>query len=120
MAQTKGYLPCFSRYSKKDFPIDDIYSQQCYIDKLKNLLSALVTTVSPFDLSRQHGIGKEIQPIRPDSKEGQRLIAKFAFEYQLYRIDYGDTPFRIIFGLSNIERYAYIFAVDTKHQTYKK
>ncbi len=95
-----------------------MYAESNSVEKVKRLLSALIDTENPVDLSRKNGVGKEIQPIRPDSSEGNRLIKQCGFEYNLYRIDYGNTPFRIIFGLSNVDRLAYIFGIDTTHQTF--
>jgi hypothetical protein len=81
-------------------------------------MSALIDSNSPLSL-KEKGIGKDIQTIRPNSGEGRRIIALCHFEFtNLYRIDYGNTPFRIVFGLSNEDRMAYIFMFDTSHETF--
>jgi len=114
----QGFLPCFSRYKHSYFPIVNIYQKASYVTKVKTLISALIDSPSILSL-KQNGIGKDIQTIRPTSAESKRLISLFEFDYDIYRIDYGDNPFRIIFGLSNIKREAYILAIDTTHSTYR-
>lgn len=115
----RGFMPCFSMYRESDFPIINVYCDNPTIDKVKKLINALIDSENPFTITRDYGIGKEIQPIRPDSGEGKRLIKLFSFHNQIYRIDYGNVPFRVIFGISNTDRMAYILAFDTKHDTYK-
>ena len=117
MSCKRGFLPCFSQYLSKDFPIEKLYDQSQFIEKTKQLLSNLIDCESPLDL-KNRGIGKEIQTIRPDSSESIRIINMCSFPKNLYRIDYGNNPFRIVFGLSNTDRLAYIFAFDTTHSTY--
>lgn len=114
----RGFLPCFSKYRHQDFPIENLYTRSGYVDKLKHLVSSLLDAKSPFEIKQ--AIGQEVQVIRPDDKESKRLIKLFALPCQLYRIDYGNTPFRILFGLSPENREAYIVAIDTNHSTYAR
>lgn len=114
----QGYLPCFSCYKYDKYPIEDLYQQPSNVDKLGKLLSSLLRTANPYLLTQDCGIGKEIQPIRPDSAEGKRIIAEAGTHLNLYRIDYGKTPFRIVFAIQNKPRIAYIIMIDTKHQTF--
>lgn len=115
----RGFLPCFSQYLFDDFPSERLYQYPQFVEKVKNLLSNLVDSKGPFDLKNK-GIGKEIQTIRPNDSESKWIINKCSFPHNLYRIDYGNNPFRIIFGLSNENRIAFIFAFDTDHSTYSK
>jgi len=113
----QGYLPCFSEYRHSEYPIENLYQSSSNVEKLKKLVSAFIDTPNPKDLCRSIG-RHDIQPIRPDSSEGKRLIGQFSLPENLYRIDYGNTPFRIIFSLSNKDRLAKILAIDTKHDTF--
>lgn len=115
MPNNIGFLPCFSCYRHKCYPIGDFYQTPSYITKVKNLLSALVDSVSPRELKQQ--IGQIIKPVRPNSKEEKRIISLCSTTDQLYRIDYGNNPFRIVFSLSNRERLAYIHIIDVTHNT---
>jgi len=116
---SRGFLPCFSKYRHQNFPIENLYTKNVYVNKLKHLVSCLIDSKSPLEIKQS--IGQEVQVIRPTDKESKRLISLFDLPLcQLYRIDYGNTPFRIMFGLSNPNREAYIVAIDTKHLTYKR
>lgn len=82
-------------------------------------MSDFIDSSSPQELHNQ-GVGKGgISVIRPESKETKKLIKQFSFPFQIYRIDYGDTKFRVIFGLSSSDgkRIAYVLAFDMNHET---
>jgi hypothetical protein len=112
-----GFLPCFSKYRFDSYPYEKLYNNNAAVNKVKLLMSAFIDSNSPSSLHTQ--IGKEVQVIRPDSKKTKELIKFFGFPYDIYRIDYGDTPFRLIFGLENdnSKRLAYILAFDMTHKT---
>lgn len=113
-----GFLPCFSKYRHKEYPVKDFYQKSSYVEKAKVLVSAFITSTDPFTLKQALG-NHDIQTVRPNSSEGKRIINMCASpECEIHRIDYGNNPFRIIFGLSKNDRNAYIFAVDTKHKTF--
>lgn len=116
-----GYLPCFSLYNYAHFPCEKLYSNASAVGKVKQLVSAFVDCRDPRELHFNAGIGKGgIEPIRPDSKEGKRLIGLFAVPFQMYRIDYGDTKFKVIFGysISGGKRLAHVLAFDMDHETF--
>jgi hypothetical protein len=114
----RGFLPSFEFYLFDKYPIDNLYANSVFFTKLQQLLNALLIIENPFLLTSQYAIGKEIQPIRPGSQESKNIINETGYPYQLYRIDYGNTPFRIIFGIENKNRIAHIVIIDTKHKTY--
>lgn len=114
----RGYLPCFSDYKHSHYPIEKLYQDDTHVNKVKTLFSALIDSKSMLDL-KSKGVGADIQPIRPTSKEGKRLIKQFSCPNNLFRIDYGKNTFRIILGLSNEERLALFYAFDTEHSTFK-
>jgi hypothetical protein len=96
-----------------------LYNNNAAVNKVKLLMSAFIDSNSPQALSKQ-GIGKGgIKVIRPIGREAKELIKSFSFPYDIYRIDYGDTRFRIIFGLDNDndKKIAYILAFDMTHST---
>lgn len=113
-----GFLPCFSEYKHSEFPTSYVYDKASDVEKVKRLMSCLVDSCSPHEIKLN--IGQKIQTIRPDSKESKRIIQMFSYSGEIYRIDYGNTPFRILFGLSHGNRMAHILAFDTKHSTYAK
>ena len=58
--------------------------------------------------------GKSIVPIRPTDAESKRIIAQADYPGQIYRIDYGNTPLRILFGIQNEPRIIHLLMVDTR------
>ena len=113
----RGFLPCFSAYLTKKYPFSDFYANDVYIGKVKILLSAFVDSTTPLELKEKLG-GKMVTPIRPGDSESERILKNCQSVHPLYRIDYGDNPFRIVFGLSNLEGLAYVYIIDTTHDTY--
>jgi hypothetical protein len=119
-----GFLPCFSKYRFDRYPCNEVYNSPSIVNKVKQLLAAFVDSDNPQRQLRQnYGIGKGgIQAIRPDdSKEARDLIKFFAFQYQIFRIDYGDSEFKVIFGLGKEsgKRLVYILAFDVHHDTFR-
>lgn len=113
-----GFLPCFSRYRHKEYPIKNFYARDSHLEKVKKLVSAFLSSTDPLRLKQNLG-SYDIQTVRPDSSDGRKIIKMCASpDCEIHRIDYGDTSFKIVFGLSKGERNAYIFAVDTTHATY--
>lgn len=116
-----GFLPCFSRYRHKDCPIQNIYQKNSYIEKVKNLVAHLLSC--PDQLALKELGGYDIQTVKPDSAEGKRIlsICDCSDCNAILRIDYGNSPFKIILGLSNLgkSKNAYIFMIDTIHDTYR-
>ncbi len=118
MFNKMGFLPCFSRYRFKEYPPINFYQRDSYLQKVKNLVSAFLSSSDPLSLKESIG-GHDVQTIRPDSAESKRIIASCGSpECAIYRIDYGNSPFKIVFGLANEKRCAYVFIVDTTHNTY--
>jgi len=114
----RGFLPCFSNYKYSHFPVEKLYLDDTHVIKVKNLISALIDSESLLEL-KSKGVGADIQPVRPNSKEGKRLVNLFGYEKNLFRVDYGKSAFKIIFGLSNDDRMAFFFAFDIDHSTFK-
>lgn len=110
-----GFFPCFSQYIHKECPLAEIFDEASYIRRVKDLMSALIDSKSPQEL--HHNIGSHgVSPIRPDSRDGKKIIGMIGFPETLLKIDYGNNPFRIYLGLSSVDRMAYIFLIDTKHR----
>lgn len=113
-----GFLPCFSRYLHKKYPVKDLYQKDALVKKLQVLVSAFISSPDQLSLKEQIG-GHQIQTIRPDSQESIKIIRLCnSSDCSIHRVDYGNTPFRIVFGLSNTDRNAFIFMIDPNHKTY--
>lgn len=114
----RGFLPDFSKYLFKDFPIENTYNSKPLIDKLQRLISALLTTINPAQDLQNNGLCKKIELMRPSTDK--KFISKANFvEGNIYYAAYGNNPYRIIFRIDSSSRIAYFLALDTKHQIRK-
>ena len=114
----RGFLPDFSRYLFKDYPIDDAYQNKDLITKLKNLVSELLTTQNPAQDLQNNGLCRKLELMRPSTDK--KFLNKCAFpEGNIYYAAYGNNPYRIVFGIDTNQRIAYFFALDTCHSIRK-
>jgi hypothetical protein len=119
VAGIEGFLPCFSHYVFDKYPVSGLFQNSVYMDRLRALLSCALDAQNPCRLSADHGIGKAIKPIRSGDAESDRIIREIDYPYQMYRIDYGDNPFRIVFGFTSTpHRVLHVLAIDVGHSTY--
>lgn len=119
-AVTKGFLPDFSKYLFKDYPIDNAFNCSQLINKLKRLVSELITTQNPAHDLPTNGCCKKLEKMIPSDKKERAFIQKCNFDDgQIYYAAYGDNPYRIVFGIDSNRRIAYFFALDTTHSIRK-
>lgn len=115
---TRGFLPDFSKYLFKDFPIETAYACNPAIQKLKHLVSELLTTKNPAQDLQNNGLCKKLEKMTP--QQDRKFIQKCGFvDGQLYYAAYGRNPYRIILGIDTNQRIAYFFAIDTTHSVRK-
>ena len=116
----RGFLPSFSRYLFKDYPIAEAYTNSALIEKLRRLLFELPVTINPAFELRQKQCCKKLEKFTPSDRLERAFIAKCDFpEGQIYYAAYGDCPYRIVFGIDSNERIAYFFALDKNHSVRK-
>ncbi len=113
-----GFVPCFRHYRFDRYPIDAALADRTCRRKLAALLTGMLEAQGVGDLCQRFGVGKSIVPIRPTDAESKRIIAQADYPGQIYRIDYGNTPLRILFGIQNEPRIIHLLMVDTQHETY--
>lgn len=114
----RGFLPCFSRYLEKNYPLEDFYRNDIFVGKVSIFLQKIIQINSMADLRRQNVV-KDAFKITPDQGiESKRIIKICNFEQDLYRADWGDCPYRMVFGLDNTNRRCHIFILDATHDTY--
>lgn len=115
----RGFLPCFSRHKDNRFPLVEFYANSVFITKLECFLSAVVTSPSTQILeSKIHAKGG-IQTIDPvGNKDDRELCQMLGWQSgKVYRVDYGDSAYKLLFGLDNEEQRCYVLALDTNHLT---
>lgn len=113
-----GYLPCFSQHLDSRYPLDDFYRNKAFIAKVAHFLSVVVTAEGVHQL-KNLSAAKDIAKVKPDSLSGKNIIQACRFaEGELYRADWGNCPYRLVFGLDTKDRRCYIFMLDAKHKTH--
>lgn len=115
---TRGFLPDFSRYLFKEYPIETAYQNRILIDKLKRLVSELLTTINPAQDLQNNNLCKKLEQLKPETD--RKFLNKCAFpEGKVYYAAFGNNPYRIIFGIDTNQRIAYFFALDNCHSVRK-
>jgi hypothetical protein len=119
MSGSNGFLPCFSRHKDGHFPITSFYANSIFVGKVEVFLTAIVTSPTTQVLRDKIHPKGGIQPIDPlGNKDDRALCQKLGWQdSKVYRVDYGDNSFRLLFGLDNTDRRCHILALDTNHDT---
>jgi mRNA-degrading endonuclease RelE of RelBE toxin-antitoxin system len=117
--ETKGYLPCFSKHKDKEFDPNAFYGNKAFVSKLKKFLYEIIESPNIRELNKAIQAKGGIQQIDPNgNKSDKELCQKLGWvESKVYRVDYGNIPYRLLFGLDNSTRRCYILALDANHQT---
>ena len=115
---TRGFLPDFSKYLSKDYPIEAAYQNRILIDKLKRLVSELLTTINPAQDLQNNSLCKKLELLKPETD--RNFLNKCDFpEGKVYYATFGNNPYRIVFGIDTNQRIAYFFALDNCHSIRK-
>lgn len=119
MSGVSGFLPCFSKHKDKQYSLDEFYTNPTFVSKVECFLQAILTSPSTQSLSEKIHAKGGIQPIDPLGNKDDRILCQTLGwqSSKVYRIDYGDNSFRLLFGLDNSERRCHILALDSKHKT---
>ena len=117
--QLSGFLPCFSKHVDNKFTIDLFYSNQVFVGKVREFMHAIVASPNTQSLNELIHAKGGIQPIDPmGNSDDKKLCQELGWQgSKVYRVDYGNNPYRLLFGLDNVEKRCYILALDTTHQT---
>lgn len=115
----RGFLPCFSKHVDHKFTIDIFYGNHVFVNKVQEFMHAIVVSPSTQALNELIHAKGGIQAIDPiGNSDDKALCQSLGWQSsKVYRVDYGDNAYRLLFGLDNQEKRCYILALDTTHQT---
>ena len=116
-----GFLPCFSKHVDGKFTLETFYENKVFVGKVREFMQAILVSPSTQILNQHIHAKGGIQPIDPIGNAADRELCQ-SLGWQsskVYRVDYGNNPYRLLFGLDNVEKRCYILALDTTHQTRK-
>lgn len=114
-----GFLPCFSKHVDGKFTLETFYGNKVFVGKVREFMQAILVSPSTQILNQYIHAKGGIQPIDPIGNAADRELCQ-SLGWQsskVYRVDYGNNPYRLLFGLDNVEKRCYILALDTTHQT---
>ncbi|MBR2994425.1 hypothetical protein IKF32_00705 [Candidatus Saccharibacteria bacterium] len=117
---TVGFLPDFSLYLKKYYPINKVYSKPVFIKKLGDILKEIITEENPsFELQKKGFCSKfEKMDPRQDKEFFTRLagIGEKAATIHPYYSSFGNNGYGIAVYLDPVNRHAYFLALDVEHR----
>lgn len=119
MAGKRGYLPCFSKHNDKKYHLKEFYENSSFVSKVAEFLKVIVDCEDVMSLKNKIAAKGGIASIDPRGNKSDRKLCE-SLEWtgsKVYRVDYGDTPYRLCFGLDREKKRCYILALDAKHQT---
>lgn len=112
----RGFLPDFSKYLEKDYPIEEAYKCKPLIDKLSKLLSILPTMANPVRELKESGVCRKIEKLGTGPSKERTFIDKCKFSLgPIYYLAFGNNPYRVVIGIDSSTRRVYFFALDPKH-----
>lgn len=114
-----GFLPCFSRHVDSKFDVDAFYGNHVFVTKVQEFMRAVLISPTTQALAAEIHAKGGIQPIDPmGNVDDRKLCLSLGWQSsKVYRVDYGDNAYRLLFGLDNVNKRCYILALDTFHAT---
>lgn len=110
----RGFLPDFSRYLYKHYPIDDAFNNADLVSKLKDMVANLLTMVNPMWEMQSNGFCKKFEKMTPQ-KDKEFLRKCDIADCFPYYASFGNNAYRIVVAIDTNTRIAYFLALDTKH-----
>lgn len=119
MTGSNGFLPCFSRHRDGHYSVETFYANPAFVSKVESFLQAIITSPTTQILKDKIHPKGGIQPIDPfGNADDKALCQKLGWqESKVYRVDYGNNTYRLLFGLDNAQKRCHILALDTNHDT---
>lgn len=99
--------------------LSEFYANQVFVSKVSEFLQAILASSTLFELKDKIHPKSGIQHIDPRKNESDRSLCKSLgwMKGKIYRVDYGNTTIRLLFGLDSAEKRCHILALDANHRT---
>lgn len=118
-----GFVPDFSLYLDKHFPIEKVYNKPAFVEKLGNVLKELLAEDNPaFELQKK-GFCNKFEKMSPSqdkdffaklSNVGDKVAAMYP-----YYSSFGNNGYGMVIYLDSGNRHAYFLALDVEHKIRK-
>lgn len=114
----RGFVPDFSCYLERYYPLDDAYEEPRLIERLGNIIRDLLFESQPIADLTGKGWCKKLEKMTP-SKDKEFFKRCSTIEeitvLSLYYASFGNNGQGIVIGFDFSVRKAYILAIDRKH-----
>lgn len=115
-----GFLPDFSLYLEKYFPVEDIYREQPFVRKLSEILKSIISEENPTFELQSNGLCSKAEKMDPrkdkdffNKLSGIGMRSATIFPYYL---SFGNNGYGIVLYLDTSNRRAYFLALDINHK----
>lgn len=117
---TIGFLPDFSFYLERHYPIEAIYSKPAFVEKIGNILKDIITEENPAFQLQQKNLCKKCEKMNPsqdkDFFKKLSTIGEKASTIFPYYLSFGDNKYGIALFLDSSNRRVYFLALDVDHK----
>ncbi len=115
-----GFLPDFSLYLEKHFPIEEVYTKQPFINKLGEILKSIISEENPTFELQDRGLCNKAEKMDPKKDKDffnklSGIGARSATIYPYY-LSFGNNGYGIVLYLDPSNRHAYFLALDIEHK----
>lgn len=118
-----GFLPDFSLYLERHFPVEDIYKDQSFVNKLSEILKSIISEENPTFELQNSGLCSKAEKMDPrkDKEFFNKLsgIGMRSATIYPYYLSFGNNGYGIVLYLDTSNRRAYFLALDLKHRIRK-
>lgn len=115
-----GFVPDFSFYLERHYPIGAIYSKPAFVEKIGNILKDIITEENPASQLQQKNLCKKCEKMNPgqdkDFFKKLSAIGEKASTIFPYYLSFGDNKYGIALFLDSSNRHIYFLALDVDHK----
>lgn len=120
MSNKLHYVPCFEYYCSNRHPFDEIDNCPDFksiVNHLKTLFEQIITCSNILQLKLVIGAKGGIDRL-PNSGDGpkiKKLMSAQGYSQQIYKIDYGNSKYKIYYGIRPESRKFDVLIIDANH-----
>ena len=118
-----GFLPDFSLYLEKYFPVEDVYRELSFVKKLSEILKNIIFEENPTFELQSSGLCNKAEKMDPSKdkdffKKLSGIGMRSATIYPYY-LSFGNNGYGIVLYFDTSNRHAYFLALDLRHKIRK-
>ena len=115
-----GFVPDFSLYLDKHFPIRKVYEKPAFIEKIGKVLKELLVEENPASELQRNGFCSKFEKMSPskdrDFFSKLAMVGEKASAVYPYYASFGNNGYGMVIYLDPGNRHAYFLALDVEHK----